>query len=455
MRTPLKRYLVILFVLLISGAIALPEKIRFQLPEFLDSRVVELGSPRFSYTLGGQQRDVSFLFAQGLDIQGGMQIVLEANMTEIPEEDRDQALESVREVILRRVDLYGISEPVVRTAVAGDLYRILVELPGVSDPTEALALVGQTAQLEFQLFGTTPSETGEEQMFLQPTELSGAQLRRASVQFDPNTNQPVVGIEFDEEGTKLFGDITTEHQGEMLAIVLDGNIVMAPNINEPIYGGQAVISGGFTLEDAKQLSIQLNAGALPVPIEVVEQRTIGATLGQEAVRQSLLAGLIGLGLVMLYMLVIYRFAGILACIGLLMYLLFTVAIYKSLGVTLTVPGIAGLLLTIGMALDATILIFERMKDEVRVGKPFAIAMEQGFTKAWNSIRDANLVTITTALVLINPFNFNFLNTSGMVRGFGVTLFIGVLLSLITGVVIMRTLVRLFLSEPKHWTKGGN
>lgn len=451
MQKPIKRYLAIVFALLIAGLIALPQQLSIPLAPIFPNRSIDIGSPVLNFTLGDQPQQLSFEFKQGLDIQGGMQIVLEADMSDILEEDREIALESVREVILRRVDLYGISEPVVRTAVSGNAHRLIVELPGVTDPTEALALVGQTAQLEFSLIKSVESEQGPTMDF-EATGLSGAQLRRSSVQFDPNTGQPVVAIEFDEEGSKLFGEVTAANSGEMLAIFLDGDIVMAPQINEAIYGGQAVISGGFDLEGAKQLSIQLNAGALPVPIQVIEQRTIGATLGQEAVRQSILAGLVGLGGVMLFMLLVYRTAGVLACIALCMYLLFTVAIYKTLGVTLTLPGIAGLLLTIGMALDATILIFERMKEELRLGKPYQIAMEHGFTKAWNSIRDANIVTIVTSLVLINPFNFTFLNTSGMVRGFGVTLLIGVLLALVTGVVIMRSLVRLFLTEPKFWTK---
>ncbi|MEX0895370.1 MAG: protein translocase subunit SecD [Patescibacteria group bacterium] len=452
MQRPIKRYLAIMAALIVAGVIALPQSLTIPLDFISPGRSVEIGSPVLHFTMGGQPQVVRFEFKQGLDIQGGMQIVLEADMSEIADEDRDQALESVREVILRRVDLYGISEPVVRTAITAQAYRLIVELPGVSDPTEALALVGQTAQLEFNLFRTA-EVTAEQSMSFEATGLTGAQLQRSSVQFDPNTGQPVVGIEFDDEGSQLFADITTENSGEMLAIFLDGDIIMAPQINEPIYGGQAVISGDFGVEEAKQLSIQLNAGALPVPIQVVEQRTIGATLGQEAVRQSIFAGLVGLGCVMLFMLLVYRMAGVLACIALLIYLLLTIAVYKIMGVTLTVPGIAGLLLTIGMALDATILIFERIKEEVRLGKPFAVAMELGFNKAWNSIRDANIVSIVTALVLINPFNLAILNTSGMVRGFGMTLLIGVLLALLTGVVIMRTLVRLFMSQPKEWTRG--
>ncbi len=333
----------------------------------------------------------------------------------------------------------------MQTAVAGDSHRIIVELPGVDDPTEALALVGQTAELEFQLVQTIESEEGPLTQLV-PTGLSGKQLKRAGVQFDPQTNEPTVGIEFDAEGSELFGQITTENSGQLLAIFLDGNILMAPQINEPIYGGQAVITGGFTIDEAKQLSIQLNAGALPVPITVLEQRTIGASLGAESVQKSVQAGLIGIIFVVIFMVAYYQVPGVLASLALTIYALLTIAVYKLLGVTITLPGIAGLLLSIGMAVDANILIFERMKEELRVQKPFESAMELGFGRAWDSIKDANVVTLATAVVLINPLNFSFLNTSGMVRGFGVTLFIGVLLGLFTGVVVTRTLLRLFLSE---------
>jgi len=219
---------------------------------------------------------------------------------------------------------------------------------------------------------------------------------------------------------------------------------MAPNISQPILNGQAVINGGFTLEDAKQLSIQLNAGALPVPIHVLEQRTIGASLGSESVRDSLRAGLIGIAGVMLFMALYYGWKGILADVALCIYALLTVAVYKLFGVTVTVPGLAGLLLSVGMAVDANILIFERMKEELRMGRPFNRAMELGFGRAWDSIKDANLATILTALILINPMNLTFLNTSGMVRGFGVTLLVGVALGLFTGVFVTRTLLRMFL-----------
>jgi len=443
-----KRYLVILLLTIIAGSIALPQKLSFRIP--WTQKEVTIGSPRWQGVLFGKPTQISFSFKQGLDIQGGMQVVLEADMTNIATEDRQTALESVREVLLRRVDLYGISEPVVQTAVAGDSYRIVIELPGVTDETEALALVGKTAELSFQLLENKPGAEIDFSQLASLTEigLTGSQLKRATVQFDQNTGEPQVGIQFDDEGSKVFADVTSQHTGKQLAIVLDGQIIMAPNLNEPIFGGQAQISGGFTLDEAKQLSIQLNAGALPVPIAVLEQRTIGASLGSESVRASLQAGLLGILLVMLFMILYYGWSGVLASVALTIYALLTVALYKIFGVTITIPGLAGLLLSVGMAVDANILIFERIKEEVRMGRPFKRAMELGFGRAWDSIKDANLATIMTALILVNPLNLPFLNSSGLVRGFGITLLLGVLLGLFTGVFVTRTLVRIYLQEKK-------
>ncbi|MDQ5951701.1 MAG: preprotein translocase subunit SecD [Patescibacteria group bacterium] len=456
MKKPIGRYLAILILTIIAAAIALPKQVQIPLPFSNPPREITIGSPTLSFNFMGRPVIVDYSFKQGLDIQGGMQIVLEADVSQIPEADRPTALNSVREVILRRVDLYGIAEPVVQTAVSNNSHRLIVELPGVTDSTEALQLVGQTAQLDFQLLtieaDLAATVSAQENFILTETGLSGKQLKRAAVQFDPQTGEPGVVIEFNEEGTKLFGEVTAQNAGEMLAIALDGSIIMAPRINEPIYGGQAVINGLGGIDEARQLSIQLNAGALPVPITVLEQRSIGPTLGAESVQQSVFAGIIGLVLVMVFMIFYYGQAGLLASFALLIYAVLTIALYKLIGVTVTLPGIAGLILSIGMAVDANILIFERIKEEMRLGKPFDRALTIGFGRAWDSIKDANFITIMTALVLINPLNFTFLNTSGLVRGFGITLLIGVLLGLFTGVVVTRTLVRLFLQET--WYKPG-
>ncbi|MCA9372654.1 protein translocase subunit SecD [Candidatus Woesebacteria bacterium] len=416
---------------------------------------IPVGLPKGSITLLGKTITTDLPFKQGLDIQGGMQVVLEADMSSVAQEDKVTALDSARAVILRRVDLYGISEPIVQTSQVGDSYRIIVELPGVEDPGEALQLVGQTAQLQFMLVSslTPPADmpasiAAQLQPQVEDVGLGGSELQRASLSFNQQTREPEIALQFNSSGAETFGKVTTEHTGETLGIFLDGAPLMLPTIQSPILTGQAVITGQFTVEEAKQLAIQLNAGALPVPISVLEQRTIGASLGQQAIRQSVIAGLIGLAFVLVFMVLLYGWQGVIADMALVVYAVLTLAIYKLAGITLSLPGIAGLLLSIGMAVDANILIFERMKEEWRKGKPHAIAMELGFGRAWDSIKDANAATILTALILINPLNFSFLNSSGLVRGFGVTLLIGVVLGLFTGVLVTRTFVRLFL-KAKH------
>ena len=281
------------------------------------------------------------------------------------------------------------------------------------------------------------------------TNLTGKDLKKASVQFSQQqgaTSEPVIALEFTDEGKKLFADITSKNINKPVAIFLDNRLVTSPIVNEPIMDGRAVISGNFTPESASELSIMLNAGALPVPIKVVEQKNISATLGEDSITKSVTAGAIGLGLVMLFMIMLYGLNGLIANIALAIYALITLTVYKLIPVTLTLPGIAGFILSVGMAVDSNILIFERLKEELRMDRPFSVALELGFGRAWDSIKDANLATIITALVLINPFNFNFLNTSGMVKGFAITLLIGVIISLFTGIIVTRTLMRVFLKR---------
>lgn len=403
-----------------------------------------VSSPEINLTLGNLSFKRDLNIKQGLDLQGGTHLVLQAGMEDVETSNRDQALEASREVIARRVDLYGVSEPVIQTSKMADNYRIIVELPGIKNTGEAVALIGKTAQLDFRQ--SPPGEATPAALPLllyQKTELTGKDLKSAQVQFSPNTGEPVVALQFSGEGAKKFGEITTQNVGKPLAIFLDDLPVTAPIVNEPITTGEAVISGKFTVQEAKNLTIQLNAGALPVSIEIVEQKTIGATLGQESVSQSIRAGLLGLLLVALFMIAYYGKLGLLADTALIIYGLLTLAIYKLIPVTLTLPGLAGFILSIGMAVDANILIFERMKEELRGGRPLKQAMELGFGRAWDSIKDANICTIITALVLLNPFNFSWLVTWGSIRGFALTLLIGVLVSLFTGIVVTRTLVRVF------------
>ncbi|PJC28986.1 protein translocase subunit SecD [Candidatus Shapirobacteria bacterium CG_4_9_14_0_2_um_filter_40_11] len=380
---------------------------------------------------------------KGLDLQGGTHLVFSADMNGVEEKNRDEALKASQTNIEKRVNYFGVSEAIVQTAKTENDFRLIVELPGVTDVNQAIDLIGKTAQLEFRTENPdqkTATESGE---YFLKTDLTGKDLKRSFVDFDQNTSEPVVGLEFNSEGAKKFGEITAQNVGKMVAIYLDGLPVSIPKVEEAITGGNAVIRGSFDLKSAKQLSIQLNAGALPVPISLIEQRNIGASLGNESVQKSVRAGLIGLLMVIAFMWAYYGKLGLLADLALINYGLITLALYKLIPVTLTLPGIAGFLLSVGMAVDANILIFERMKEEKRMGKPLLVAMELGFGRAWDSIRDANVCTLITAFILFNPFNWTFLNVSGMVRGFALTLALGIAVSLFTGIVVTRTLIRVF------------
>ncbi len=382
----------------------------------------------------------------GLDLQGGMEVVLEADMSHIKPEDRDDALQAAKEVIVRRVDLYGVAEPSIKTLRQNEHYRIIVDLPGLDDYQEALDLIGTTAQLEFKevvdLNDSNSSQSANTIMF-RSTDLTGKDLKKAFVQFDPQNGQPVVALQFNEEGAKKFADLTARNLNKPLAIFLDNQLISAPIVQQKIIGGNAVISGNFTLDEAKQLAITLNAGALPVPIEIIQQQNIAPTLGKISVQKSLQAGLVGLIMVALFMILLYGRSGFIAVIGLVIYGLLTLAIYKLIPVTISLPGLAGFILSIGMAVDANILIFERMKEELRKGHSWNEAMELGFGRAWDSIKDANIATLITTFILFNPLNWSFLNTSGLVRGFALTLFLGIVISLFTGVFVTRTLLRTF------------
>ena len=417
--------------------------------------------PSIDWQLGKSRFYRDLEIKKGIDLAGGAHLVFQADMTTVGKEDQDSALKAAAENIQRRVNLFGISEATVQTSQLGENHRLIVELPGVEDVSQAIDLIGQTAQLDFRELKPEASQSPPEvdraaeataAVMLadyQPTGLTGKDLTRSQVQFNPNTGQPVVGLRFSDEGAQKFSAITQRNVGKPVAIFLDELPVTIPLVQEAITTGEAIISGEFTSDQAKKLSIQLNAGALPVSIEIIQQRNIGATLGTQSVQKSLQAGLIGLLMVVLFMAAYYGRLGILADMGLVVYGLVTLALYKLIPVTLTLPGVAGFLLSVGMAVDSNILVFERMKEEQRAGKPRKMAMELGFGRAWDSIRDANVCTLITCFILFNPFSWSFLNTSGMVRGFALTLGLGVLLSLFTGVVVTRTiLMRTFTKEEK-------
>lgn len=392
----------------------------------------------------------------GLDLQGGTELTLQPQMDKLEAEEKNSALESARKVIERRVNLYGVSEAVVRSSKIGDDRRILVELPGVTDLSTAISLVGKTAQLEFRELVATPSAMMDaspsaaislETTF--PTNLTGADLKRAQVTFGGSGSQisgPQVAIEFTPAGAEKFTEITQKNIGKPLAIFLDNIPISAPTVQQEIIGGNAVITGQFSVEEAKNLAIQLNAGALPVPIKILHQRSIGPSLGAESINKSLVAGLIGLLTVAVYMVAYYGVYGLIADSALLIYSLLVLSIFRTgffilPPVTLTLAGIAGFILSIGMAVDANILTFERMKEEKRVGKEGKAVLEAAFLRAWPSIRDSNISSLITAVLLY------ILGTS-VVRGFAVTLFIGVMVSMFSVMVVSKTLLK-FLPSLKR------
>lgn len=439
-----RRFLLWLILLLTLGSIFvdLPRKIPLKF-SFRGLKIdEEIVRPKIDWQLGRFRFTRDLEVKKGIDLAGGTHLVFQADMRQVAAENRSSAIEAARNNIEKRVNLFGVTEPLIQTSKIGEEYRLIVELAGVKDINQAIDLIGQTAQLDFR---ELPPEATRASSFadFKPTGLTGKDLAKSEVKFDPNTGQPVVGLNFSDEGAKKFSEITARNVGKPVAIFLDQFLLTAPMVQEQITTGEAIISGDFTLDEAKKLSIQLNAGALPVPIKLIEQRNIGATLGAESVQKSTQAGLIGLAMVILFMAAYYGRLGILADIALIIYGLVTLALYKLIPVTLTLPGIAGFILSVGMAVDANILIFERMKEELRIGKPQMMAMELGFGRAWSSIRDASFCTLITCFILFNPFDWPFLNTSGMVRGFALTLGLGVMLSLFTGIVVTRTLLRIF------------
>ncbi len=432
----------IIILTLVSLYVSLPGVIpvKFSFRNFSIDQ--EIKRPALNWKAGSFSLKRDLEIKKGIDLAGGAHLVFQADMAEVKKEDQKAAIEASRDNIEKRVNLFGVTEPVIQTSRAGDDYRLIVELAGVEDINTAVDLIGQTAQLDFRELEEEATAAATIFDFKQ-TGLTGKDLTKAEVKFDPNTGQPTVGLIFSSEGGTKFSEITGRNISKQVAIFLDEFPVTAPTVQERITTGEAIISGEFTIEEAKQLVIQLNAGALPVPITLIEQRNIGATLGADSVQKSVNAGLIGLLMVIVFMISYYGKLGVLASLALIVYGLVTLTIYKLIPITLTLPGVAGFILSVGMAVDANILIFERMKEEIRDGKSRVMAIELGFGRAWDSIRDANVATLITCFILFNPFNWSFLNSSGMVRGFALTLGLGVILSLFTGIAVTRTLLRTF------------
>lgn len=372
----------------------------------------------------------------GLDLQGGVHLVYSADTSKLADGDKTSAVESTKANIERRINSLGVSEPLIQIAKSGNESRIIVELAGISDINQAISLIGQTAQLEFR---ESRIATPSAQTDFTATTLSGSDLKRATVQFQNGKSS--VGLQFSPEGTKKFAEITKRNIGRPLAIFLDDQMVTAPLVQNAITDGQAVITGNFTVEEAKRLVINLNAGALPLPIKIIEQRNVGALLGAESIQKSLFAGAVGFGVVCLFMIANYGLKGILADLALGLYVLITLTLVRLIPVTLTLAGIAGIILSIGMAVDANILIFERIKEEMAWGRPKRAAIELGFTRAWNSIKDSNMSSLITAGIL---FWFG----TGSVRGFALTLALGVAVSLFSAITVTKTLLDLVYSRSK-------
>lgn len=356
---------------------------------------------------------------QGLDLQGGTHVVLQAVDTPELKVDDDAVNRSVK-IIERRVNELGLTEPVIQRQGKD---RIIVELPGVKDPEKAIAMLGRTAMLQFK------DESGK-------VVLTGSDLKDAKAQVSQG-NQPVVGLEFSDEGGKKFADLTARNVGKKIAIELDGEVLTAPVVQEAITGGHAQISGSRNVEEAEHLAILLRSGSLPVKIEVLENRTVGPTLGQDSKDKSIKAFSIGIVGVFVFMLLFYRLAGVVADIALLLYVMLLLLVMRYLGATLTLPGIAGIILSVGMAVDANVLIFERFKEEIKKGKTLRSAMDSGFSRAIVTILDSNLTTIMAAAVLF------YLGT-GPIKGFAVTLALGTLLSMFTAVTVTKILMRFLI-----------
>lgn len=384
-------------------------------------------------------------FRLGLDLQGGTHLVYQADVSKTAASETSEAMEGLRDVIERRVNLFGVTEPVVQVESAGESERLIVELAGVRDINEAIRLIGETPFLEFRverseeernaiLEGQKEGEQMSGDAFFIPTELTGQYLKRVELAFDEVTFQPVVNLVFDDTGSNLFAALTEANVGKQIAIYLDGQPISAPVVRQKITGGTAQISGNFTPDEARQLVRRLNSGALPVPITLISQQSIEASLGVEAFNQSVRAGVYGLLVVALFMILWYRLPGLIAVVALLLYTAFMLALFKAIPVTLTAAGIAGFILSIGMAVDANILIFERFKEEMRAGRGMASAMEEGFARAWTSIRDSNVSSLITAAIL---YWFG----SSLIQGFAVTLGVGIIVSMFSAIVVTRTFLR--------------
>jgi len=365
----------------------------------------------------------------GLDIAGGSILTYESNLSQV--EDKKETMEMLKDVIERRINFFGINEPKVTYSIIDQIGRVYVELPGIKDPKEAINYLGQTPYLEFY----APKEIGTSTEW-EPTGLTGKYLKKSNVDYHPATLEPVVSLEFNEEGAKIFAQLTEKYLNQPLAIVLDGNIISSPVVKEVIKDGKAQISGNFSLKEAKLLSRRLNEGTLPVAVSLVGQKSITGSYGSEFILFVIKSGIITFLLISLFMVIYYRLTGFISVISLFVYLILNLFIYKVFGVVLTLAGIIGFLLSIGMAIDGNILILERIKEEIKKGKSGLSLIKDGFSRSWTSIRDSNITTLISVAIL-------YFFTSSFVRGFALTLGIGVIINLFTAVFLTRILMTRF------------
>ena len=435
-----KLYLTLVFIFLLAffaGTLSYPKPLN-QGIDFLNAKF-SLKLPHFW--------DVPFKL--GLDLQGGIHLVYEADFSGVEEKDYNSLIQGLRDVIERRVNVFGVREPIVQTQEAGGRYRLIVELAGIKDPAAAIKMIGETPYLEFKEEkedyqailerNKKVEETKEGQIEdpFTPTLLTGKYLKKAEVGFDQTTYKPLILLQFNDEGSKIFEELTAKNVGKPVAIYIDGVPISAPTVQETISGGKAQITGSFTTKEAQDLARNLNAGALPVPIHLISQQSVGPILGKISLEDSLKAGILGLLAVVVFMVLFYRLPGLLAALALVIYAILNLALFKLIPVTLTLAGIGGFILSIGMAVDGNILIFSRMKEEVKQGKTFSVVLEEGFKRAWPAIWDGNFTLLIVALILFG------LGTS-FVKGFALTLIIGTLLSMFSAIIVTKNFLKCFI-----------
>lgn len=388
-----------------------------------------------------------FPFHLGLDLSGGTHLLYSADVIKLAPGQIDDSMNALRDVIERRINAFGVGEPIVQVQTgsfgSGGDHRLSIELPGVTDIAQAIDMIGQTPFLEFRVQSDAPQQVTVDENgnavlnadgnFI-PTELTGKYLKSSQLSFNPTTSEPIINLNFNDEGAKLFEEITKANIGKTVAIYLDGQVISAPVVREAISGGQAQISGDFTPVEGRALVGRLNSGALPVPISLISTETIGATLGEQAMKDGINAAMIGFLIIALFLILWYRLPGLVATLALTIYVAITLALYKLIPVTLSTAGIAGFIISIGMAVDANILIFERFKEERRLGHGVSDALTAGFSKAWLSIRDANTASIIIAIIL---FWFG----SSLIKGFALTFGLGIIVSLFSAIVVTRLFLR--------------